>query len=361
MSIRRPATHAKRASGGSHHRQSGISLIELMVGLVIGMLAVLVIYQTFAVAEGVKRQTISAGDAQQTGMLATYLLGVEFANAGNGISTNIGDLVSCPDTKDIKTTLRPIALVVTKGADDDTPDSFVVNYGTPKALVTPALFVASAAAGDVSYKVQSPTGFQKGDMAIAVSGTGSCERVTIKDVSDPDGAGVITATLAAASANGYPPSARLINIGPASSVQRVQYDVVNGVLRSTDLVVDGATAAPIASSIVNLKLQYGVDTNDNGTVDTWAAAEGDYAPEKLLAADAVAIRRIKAVRVGVIVRSDEYDRDAATFGWTLFQCTTEEKKLYTCPDALTGTLPANYRYRVYETIVPLRNAMWNQS
>jgi len=352
--------HAKRASGGPH-RQAGISLIELMVGLVIGMLAVLVIYQTFAVAEGVKRQTISAGDAQQTGMLATYLLGVEFGNAGNGISTNIGDLVSCPDTKDIKTTLRPVALVVTKGADDDTPDSFVVNYGTPKSLVTPALFVASAAAGDTEYKVQSPTGFQKGDMAIAVSGTGSCERVQIKSVTDADGSGIVTATLEAASANGYPPSARLINIGPADSVQRVQYDVVKGVLRATDLIVDGATAAPIASSIVNLKLQYGVDTDDNGSVDTWAAAEGEYAPEKLLAADAVAIRRIKAVRVGVIVRSDEYDRDSPKFDWTLFQCTSEEKKIYTCPDALTGTLPANYRYRVYETIVPLRNAMWNQS
>ena len=201
----------------------------------------------------------------------------------------------------------------------------------------------------------------KGDMAIAVSGTGSCERVTISSVSDPDGAGVIIATLAAPSVNGYPPSARLINIGSAGSVQRVQYDVVGGVLRSTDLIVDGATAAPIASSIVNLKLQYGVDTNDNGTVDTWAAAEGDYAPEKLLAADAIAIRRIKAVRVGVIVRSDEYDRDTGTFAWTLFQCTDEEKKIYTCPDALTGTLPANYRYRVYETIVPLRNAMWNLS
>ena len=56
-----------------------------------------------------------------------------------------------------------------------------------------------------------------------------------------------------------------------------------------------------------------------------------------------------------------YDRDAPAFDWTLFQCTGEEKKIYACPDALTGTLPANYRYRVYETIVPLRNAMWNQS
>ncbi len=62
----------------------------------------------------------------------------------------------------------------------------------------------------------------------------------------------------------------------------------------------------------------------------------------------------------MVVRSDEYDKDAPKFDWTLFQCTDQEAKDYTCPDELTGTLPANYRYRVYETIVPLRNPMWNR-
>ena len=65
------------------------------------------------------------------------------------------------------------------------------------------------------------------------------------------------------------------------------------------------------------------------------------------------LRRIKAVRIGIIVRSDEFDRDAPAFDWTLFECTAQEAVDYTCPAALTGTLPANYRYRVYETIVPL--------
>ena len=62
----------------------------------------------------------------------------------------------------------------------------------------------------------------------------------------------------------------------------------------------------------------------------------------------------------MIVRSDEYDRDAPTFDWTLFECTAQEKVDYTCPDPIKGTLPANYKYRAYETIVPLRNPMWNR-
>ena len=48
--------------------QHGFSLIEIMVGVVIGMIAVLVIYQVFAAAEGIKRNTTSAGDAQQNGL-----------------------------------------------------------------------------------------------------------------------------------------------------------------------------------------------------------------------------------------------------------------------------------------------------
>lgn len=340
--------------------QQGISLIEMMVGLIIGMLAVLVIYQTFAVAEGVKRQTISAGDAQQTGMLAAYLLGVEFGNAGSGLMTNLQELATCPDTADIKTTLRPIPLLITPGADAATPDSFVVNYATPRSLVTPALFVASAAAGDSTYKVQSPQGFHKNDLAVAVSKTGNCEKVKVKDLTAPDGNGVITITLDSPSVKAYPPSGLLVNLGPEGSVQRVLYDIAAGVLRTTDQMIADATPAPIASSIVNMKLQYGIDTDGNGTVDTWTAAEGAHAPNAVMAMNAQDLGRIKAVRLGLIVRSDEYDRDAPTFDWTLFECTAQEKVDYTCPDPIKGTLPANYKYRAYETIVPLRNPMWNR-
>src|SRR6185436_12847133 len=113
-------------------RQRGVSLIELMVGVVIGLLAVLVIYQTFAVAEGVKRQTISAGDAQKTGMIATYLLGAEISSAGSGIMLNQDDLATCLDTGDVTTTMRPFSVMITPGASASTPDTIVVNYSTAR-------------------------------------------------------------------------------------------------------------------------------------------------------------------------------------------------------------------------------------
>ena len=342
----------------SRSRQRGISLIEMMVGVVIGLLAVLVIYQTFAVAEGIKRQTISAGDAQKTGMIASYLLTTEIGNAGSGISLNQNDLATCTDTGDVKTTMRPVSVLITPGADDATPDTIVVNYSTARSVVTPSVFMAKTDLGATSSIIQSPTGFKKGDMMVAMTGAGECERLTISNVAGPDANGNVTLTHNATAVE-YLPTMQVINIGPADRTQRVLYDVVGGVLRSTDLVTAGAVAQPLASAIMNLKMQYGVDLDGDGDVDAWTAPIDDYTPANVLAATGPNLRRIKAVRLGMVVRSDEFDRDAPVFNWTLLDCTTEEAKNYACPAAITGTLPANYRYRVYETIVPLRNPMWN--
>ena len=355
-------------------RQRGVSLIELMVGVVIGLLAVLVIYQTFAVAEGVKRQTISAGDAQKTGMIATYLLGAEISSAGSGIMLNQDDLATCLDPAAVDVvqkateTMRPFSVVIVPGANAATPDSLIVNYSTARSVVTPSIFMAKTDTGGTDLTVQSPTGFKVGDMVASISGTGACERYNVKAVSVPDVNGNVVLDLddkAKSPIQKTPtfdilPSMRLVNLGPATSTQRVRYDVSSGVLRSTDLVTNGATAQPLASSIMNLKALYGIDNDGNGSVDEWTPATGNYTPANVLKAAGNELRRIKAVRLGMVVRSDEWDRDAPTYSWTLFECTTQEAKDYICPAKLSGTMPANYKYRVYETVIPLRNPMWNR-
>jgi type IV pilus assembly protein PilW len=56
----------------SRQRQaaSGFSLIEILVGLLIGMLSVIVIMQVFGVFEGNKRTTTGGDDAQINGTVA---------------------------------------------------------------------------------------------------------------------------------------------------------------------------------------------------------------------------------------------------------------------------------------------------
>jgi hypothetical protein len=73
---------------------------------------------------------------------------------------------------------------------------------------------------------------------------------------------------------------------------------------------------------------------------------------------------IRAFRIGLIVRSDQWDRDLATpagdFAWTLFDC--EDPVKANCPGRMTGTIAQSatggWRYRVFETVVPLRNQVW---
>ena len=174
------------------------------------------------------------------------------------------------------------------------------------------------------------------------------------------GTGEVVVSLKAATVNTYGGSALLFNFGPASVVKRSQYDVVGGVLRSTDLLTAGAAPNPLASNIVNLKMQYGIDDVGDGALHTWVPATGNWTAANVLAAPltpppgvTVALARIKAVRIGIVVQSEQFDKTLGDYTWFLFDKT------------LTGTIPrrsrpaGNWRYRVYETIIPLRNELWN--
>ncbi len=175
---------------------------------------------------------------------------------------------------------------------------------------------------------------------------------------------------------------------------------------------------PIAQNVVFMKVQYGIDTsakNPNGTfdgsVDCWtpprlptsetapsADSTGRPIPSSRQATAAAARRRadflnrIVAVRIGLVVRSDEPDlRNPALYvpssttpdGVTgtrqatyLFNCATntdagcQNRVLVPagavsamgksdCATASASILCDGWRYRTYEAIVPLRNTIFN--
>jgi type IV pilus assembly protein PilW len=358
-------------------RQHGFSLIEIMVGVVIGMIAVLVIYQVFAAAEGIKRNTTSAGDAQQNGLLASFMLGVELANASNGVAMAWEKLQSCPMTAGPSapaTTLRPIPILITAGAGPTFPDKFVVNYSISNLAIAPAPFKA-ASGSNAPYTVHAPIGFRVGDIVVAISGgspgAGTCATSSVTAVSAPtttlpdESAGQVTISHTNAPF-AFTDDAFLLNMGcggppncPVSNAQRVRYDVdPNGVLRSTSLWDATGPAAvepapnPLASNIVNMKLLYGIDSNGDGILDTWVAPTGLWSDASVLAADAPTLRKIKAVRLGIIVRGEQWDRDAPDVTARLFDDAIPFSQAF--PRSGGG----NYRYRWYETIIPMRNPVW---
>ena len=365
--MRRPITMTETRCA-----EHGFSLIEIMVGIVIGMIAVLVIYQVYAAAEGIKRNTTSVGDAQQNGLLSSFMLNVELANASNGTSYAFKDLAVCNATGSMANSLRPIPVLVTDGGGAANPDSFVVNYSLAQRVVATVPFAGSSAPGS-DYQVQSPNGFSAGDLVIAISTTAcAISRVTAVNPgpsapgptppADVNGVVTLAHTPETFDAGAAPASFdSLLNMGPKGSGQRVAYDVSNNVLRSTALWDDngapGANAPnPIASNIVNMKLVYGIDNGAGGV--TWTPATGQWSSASILASDSVTFRanvgKIKAVRIGIVVRGEQWDKTLGDYTWTLFSA----------PVQLSGTVPAaggggNYRYRVYETTIPLRNPIWN--
>jgi hypothetical protein len=260
--------------------------------------------------------------------------------------------------------------------------------------------------------VQSPGGFHVGDLIVAIASPGAvgsdCPSSVISAITAPllrvppplindtptNVANVTithtaTGSAAALRGDGRPGLSTLFNMGPCAKVQKVRYDVLNGVLRSTPLLdTSGANCGkaanplvpnPLASNIVNMKVEYGIDSDLDplGLLDTWvqATAGGGWDPATLLPAPITQINQIKAVRIGIIVQSEQFDKNLANFtggdytagayDWVLFDCPNANKAL--CPGRLTGSIPAsasppgNWRFRKYETVIPLRNEIWNKA
>ena len=359
-------------------KQHGFSLIEIMVGIVIGMIAVLVIYQVFATSEGIKRNITAAGDAQQNGLLSSFMMGIELANAGNGLAVAAQDLGTCTPAANATDSLRPLPLLITDGGGANNPDSFVIYYSVARTFVSAALFTNTSVA-NAPYQVQSANGFKKGDVIVAISnpsGTGPCySSVITANVPAADVNGVVTITHSGAPAT-IGASSTLFNLGPANLVQKVRYDVASGSLRSTSLV-DPATGAPdngqptnpLASNIINMKVQYGIDTVGDGLIHHWVPATagtayGDWDPATLLAAPIATINRIKAARIAILVKSEQHDKDlvGVPFSRTVFNDCADGGTCYPVTFSIAAVVgqPYGWRYRVYETVIPLRNEVWNR-
>jgi len=343
--------------------QRGAGLVEVMIGLTMALFATLVIYVVVGSVDELRRDSQSAGDAQQTGLFVLSRIAFDIANAGSGFASAAKAMSTCPASTNVADTLRPIAVLISASGRDDVADSVVIRYAVTAAIAGPATFAAAAPAG-ANFLIQSPYAFAVGDRIIAVGRNGECEATDVIG-SVASAPGVVEVTHAPL-ATAFAVSSWLVNLGAINDAQVIRYDVQGNVLRTTDLL-NGDAPNPLASNIVNLKLQYGIDSDGDGILDTWVPARssplGDWSAAAVLMAPADVLSRIKAIRLGLIVRSDFLDRSIKTpFDWTLFDCEATDKS--SCPGRLSGSIAATtagaYRYRLHETVVPLRNTLWNR-
>ena len=348
---------------------SGFSLVEIMVGMVIGLLGILIMMQIFTNAESQKRTTMGAGDAQSNGALAIYTLQRDIRQAGYGF--NALTAMGCPLVlpAPASRTLSQLAPVIINPPTTDIPagdantDRLLVAYGSSEG--SPEGDAITAVSGSM-LGVQTPTNFRVNHRVFAAPGLGAsaCNLVmaSVTGVSAPN------VTVAG---TGAVDGGALFNLGLAPRF--LAYAVRAGNLTVCDYSVANCGAActaadgscsgnwtPIASNIVSLRAQYGRDTNavKDGVIDLWdqttPPAYTSPTPAPAIPNDVACLwARASAIRLAVVARSAEVDNQVATGAAPTWDGSAA------APINLSARANwQNFRYRTFETVIPLRNLPW---
>lgn len=359
-SSRHPAQRA-RASGSA---QTGFSLVELMVGIVIGMIAIIVIAQVFRLSEGFKRTTTGVDDATSNGAIA--LVGLQRDLKQTGYAMNSATLSGCNLSLPAPAgwTINTVAPVTINHPDipagDPATDTLMVMYGSGAGSPEGERVQGQPAINE--YVVEAPAAYQAGDRIVAVNDPAPSPCVVAVE---------LAASAPAASAVGVPVgrasmlNGLLFNLGPAPRV--LVYAVRGGNLTLCDFIAndcslpdnadDETVWVPIASNIVGLRAQYGRDTTApmDAAVDVY---------DQIAPVDTCARVRISAVRLALVARSGQLERELApgtpvTQAAPTWSGSAVDPPNQTLPIVLTSNPQwQNYRYRVFETTVPVRNVTW---
>jgi type IV pilus assembly protein PilW len=255
--------------------------------------------------------------------------------------------------------LRPIPVLIEAGAGAGDPDTITVLYGGSSSLATPVQMKQTANTAQ-PYVVPGPVGFSENDVIVAVQGA-NCTLSTVNAggvaVDALTGLATLTHTRVAG-ADGVTYNAvdsSLVNLGQAASMGRVAYTVDKSgrVLRTQNRLPTDGPVNPVVNDVVNLKAQYGLDTDNDGAINAWQDATGDWSAANLPGKPLATLRQIRALRIAIATRSPQYEKDEVTPG--------PLEMLDGAVSMVLSDEDKHYRYRVLETVVPLRNALWNPS
>lgn len=387
------ALHASHPKARGSARQRGVTLIELMVGVAIGILCVLTILQLLSFWEARKRTVTAGANAQMNGTLAQFTLDRDLRLAGHGFGTATSDVMGCDvaasnstiaGSTDFPFKLKPVEIVQGVGG---APDEIRVLYGNSSYFVSSQPVTESAAE---TKTLKSRDGFNKGDLALMSGGSPmKCSLIELTDLALAD-----DTTIEHMAGKSYTPlkgalrsavfnpaggtgtdytTGRIFNLGPAPvrSVWKVD-TTTNALTRYNSLIERADAAQELASDVVTLRAQYGIDASGNGMVE-----DAEWFDAAVAGTDWT---RVLAVRFGVLVRSRQYERPDTSSGtpvavsaaapqWAGGTFTMLNVDRTTdaggSPTAINGVGATNnwrnYRYRVYEGVVPLRNVIWGSA
>jgi type IV pilus assembly protein PilW len=389
-------------------------MVELMVAMVISLIGVIIIFQVFEASEGVRRTTTSGGDAQQNGAVSLYFMERDLRNAGMGINDTIyagcnivgyDSSRTTPNFPPVGNTMILAPAFITAGGTATTPDQLTVFYGSQIQIANSTTLVANMVLPTSPLTTQTRFGFRPGDLLLLLE-PGSGKNCVFMEVTslpaipsnqvnhDP---GTYTLSAGASVASRFNPAAgmgvtyggantanvtRVFNLGnlnddvnfPASQNVTVPvyntYAVANNTLTvSNAFVISGGVPAvnSIADNIVHMRADYGVDdgVNDGSVTYNTVYAAGDGIADRFISATPN-WSQVMAIRIAVVARSALPEKPAAGAG---APCdTTTAAPTWSGNTGVTRSFDLSadanwkcYRYRVFETTVPLRNWIWKSS
>jgi type IV pilus assembly protein PilW len=375
-------------------RAQGFSVVELLVSVAIGMLALVFATRLITGSEQSKQSALGGSDSMQNGMLAMFSISGDAQQAGYGLNDPI--LIGC-NTRFTDSggfalatamrggaTVRPLApaIIASNGSDPDV----ISLYSGSSLTGTGTLRVVSDYFGGTRLNVDRiPSyGFDMGDVIVVApeqrGGDCALAQISERPGSEPyvmvAGGADFRYNDGALGPQFKGSAARIFNLGPASSLSFHTWSVANGFLRlrSTDMAGSGAAPATVADNIVSIKAQYGFDTRTGNAFETRLAARiGRWSATMIdadgsgVSGDAGDYEHLVALRIAVVARSKTRERPGAGGACS---ATSEPPTLFASSEPVdVAPVPVTvnvavagdgadwrcYRYRVFETIVPLRN------
>jgi len=382
-------------------RQRGFSLVELMISVVIAMLALAFALRMVANSERSREAELGGSDSMQNGMVALFSISGDANQAGFGLNDPI--IAGCDtlfgDTDGYAlapaasgSAVKPLAPVVIE-SNGSAPDRVTFYAGSSLAGTATLGLTSNYVSGTRLDVDRVPFGFSQRDVIVVAPAQagGKCALAQISSKPGDLLPAPAPQYLSIAQGNDYRfnrgglgvgftgGAARLFNLGPPDTLSFHTWSVAGGFLqlRATDLRGASRDAATVTDNIVSIKAQYGFDTRAGNAFQPQSGMQVTQWSSTMINADGDAtvgnggdFQRVAAVRLAVVARSKAVERAAAGAACTATPNKPEVFKTQ-APQGV-GAVPVTvdvavagdsndwrcYRYRVFETVVNLRNASW---
>ncbi len=338
------------------------------------MICTIAIMAAFAIFEGQKRTTSAGDDAQQNGSYSLYELERQVRTAGSGLvqGKNYGlwgcvlqarssgaarlpaGALASPFNIWTSSLAMPV-LIADGGAGSDV---IGVMGGNPAGRVFKAPVTSVPDATHVI--VSNSFGIFANDYLLGTLNDGTCS--VGQALADPTTLNNVALNATNSLSAGMANATNLYDLGNAPVLSLFGVNTTTQSLVTYDLLqrpIAGTApgAIPIADGIVQMKALYGVHLTgaDPASIDAWVKPTGTWSVATLTASSTAAnnaVNQIKAIRVVVVAQSRLPERgNVSGLPITLFS-DLADATLHS-----TFTPQPQYRYKVYDTTIPVRNSM----